>query len=456
MIDKGLTIAGRHFKFLAYSQSALKEHAVWYVHLSSPALTAVTLTHEPQVRQAIQRPQIGSRNCRKHHSELGVVRTSQRLPCTLRCSYQSSNVFFDSPDLHSHVEMQAFTATDATSVEVEEILRIDDISTSTPSGTKYDFTDGVGTMSLELARAIWSELKASRRRNRRAKTTPRAFQIRFQGCKGRCFGSSFIFFLSTLCVSAGMLSVDYSLKGNVICIRPSIEKFQDPNSHTIDIARAFDKPGPYFLNRPLIMILEQLGVPYVVFKVRYQTALSTSYRSPHTKAYQDRAVQEAQESTRSVKTFARMLETHGLGASYRLPSVLLGLSQLGIDNIPDNKFYSKLLEFSVYHVLRTLKNKARIPIPGGITVVGVADVHKFLKEEEIFVCTREPNSNRLQYIEGDVVISRSPTIHPGDVRIARAIGKPPPGSCFDREPLPNTVVFSVLGESCSGVSGTPR
>ena len=30
-LSNGLTIAGRKFEFLAYSQSALKEHSVWYV-----------------------------------------------------------------------------------------------------------------------------------------------------------------------------------------------------------------------------------------------------------------------------------------------------------------------------------------------------------------------------------------------------------------------------------------
>ena len=36
-------------------------------------------------------------------------------------------------------------------------------------------------------------------------------------------------------------------------------------------------------------------------------------------------------------------------------------------------------------------------------------------------------------------------IHPGDVQIVRAIGKPPAGSPFEREPLPNSVVFSIKG-----------
>ncbi|KAJ7630644.1 RNA-directed RNA polymerase 2 [Roridomyces roridus] len=383
LIDKGLTIAGRLFKFLAYSQSALKEHAVWFVRpFKGP--DGLTVTEETIIA--------------------GLGNFEPLRNCPARYAARIS---------------QAFTATDSTSVEVEEIIRIPDISTP---NEKYVFTDGVGTMSLELARSIWAELKASRRRNRRAKHAPRALQIRFQGCKG-------------------VLSVDHRLKGNVICIRPSMEKFQDPNSLTIDIARAFHKPGPYFLNRPLIMLMEWLGIPYPVFKASLQK-------------YQDKAVRDTRDSTRSLATFARMLETHGLGTAYRLPSVLLGLSQLGVEHIPDNKFYSKLLEFAVHHVLRTLKTKARIPIPGGVTLVGVADEHKYLREGEIFVCTRDPNTNRVEYIEGDVLISRSPTIHPGDVRLARAIGRPPPGSPYAKEPLPNTVVFSVLGTrplpSCLG------
>ena len=36
-------------------------------------------------------------------------------------------------------------------------------------------------------------------------------------------------------------------------------------------------------------------------------------------------------------------------------------------------------------------------------------------------------------------------IHPGDVQAVRAIGKPPPGSPFEKEPLPNAVVFSIKG-----------
>ncbi|KAK7064480.1 RNA-dependent RNA polymerase [Favolaschia claudopus] len=385
LIDKGLTIAGRRFDFLAYSQSALKEHAVWFV--------------------------------RSFRNERNELVTAQTIIANLG---SFDGLAFDPklrfcPARYAARISQAFTATDSTTVEVEEVIYIKEIS---DAATKYHFTDGVGTMSLELANAIWDELSASRRRKRRVKNHPRAYQIRWAGCKG-------------------MLSVDYQLKGHVMCIRPSMRKFDAANSTTIEIAKSFDKPGAYFLNRPLIMLLEGLGIPFEVFK-----------------GYQDTAVAEVQRSTTSLRAFARMLEIHGLGTAYKLTSILLALDHIGLDNLPGNKFYQKMLDFAVHHVLRLLKTKARIPIKEGVTVVGVADVHQHLREGEIFVCTREPDSNKLHYLEGDVLISRSPTIHPGDVQLATAIGKPPPGSCFDHEPLPNTVVFSVLGKrplaSCCG------
>ena len=127
---------------------------------------------------------------------------------------------------------QAFTATDSSiSVEVEEIFTLDDVEVDrfTADGErkgKWCFTDGVGTISRELARAIWRELQANTRRGKRIKTYPRALQVRFMGSKG-------------------MLSVDYKLSGRAICLRQSMIKFDAPNSLEIEIARAFDKPGRY-------------------------------------------------------------------------------------------------------------------------------------------------------------------------------------------------------------------
>ena len=105
------------------------------------------------------------------------------------------------------------------------------------------------------------------------------------------------------------------------------------------------------------------------------------------------------------------------------------------------------MDFAVNHVLRDLKYHARIPVPGpdSWTLVGVADVHKYLREGQVFVCV-DSQQHGLLYLEGPVMVSRSPYIHPGDVQVAYAIGAPPAGSPFSRESLRNTVVFSVVGE----------
>jgi hypothetical protein len=67
----------------------------------------------------------------------------------------------------------------------------------------------------------------------------------------------------------------------------------------------------------------------------------------------------------SLKEAASLLECHGLGASDRLPSILRNLDKLGLNSLSGDDFYEKMLE----------------------------------------------------YASGRVLISRFPSIHPGDVRI---------------------------------------
>lgn len=302
---------------------------------------------------------------------------------------------------------QAFTATDACIIEVEEIIPMRDVEVMF-GGQKYCFTDGVGTLSPELAKEIWKHLKRTKRRARSLKGFPKAFQVRLGGSKG-------------------MLSVDYRMQGCLIGLRDSMTKFDAPHSTAIEIARSFDRPTPYFLNRPLITLMEGLGVSFEIIK-----------------HFQDIAVQHAQKAALSLEHAADLLETHGLGASFRLPSVLNSLNKLGIRSLIQDSFYSKMMEFAINHVLRLLKNHARIPIPGAWTLVGVADVHGYLRPNEIYAYVK-PLNGKCVYLEGDVLISRSPTIHPGDIQVVRAVGQPPPGTPYALEPLENTVVFSVKG-----------
>lgn len=66
------------------------------------------------------------------------------------------------------------------------------------------------------------------------------------------------------------------------------------------------------------------------------------------------------------------------------------------------------------------------------------------------VCVREAAREK-RYVEGKILVTRSPTSHPGDVQYARAIGAPPPDSPFIHEDFPDCIVFS-----CQGKLSNPR
>lgn len=376
----GITIAGRSFNFLAYSQSALKSHTVWFVSdfvdTNGDVITAATI---------IER--LG-----QFHD---LAYDKQLIYCPARYGARIS---------------QAFTTTDASiTVPAEEILVAEDITEG-----RHCFTDGVGSISKSLAQEIWKALqKRGSRSALRAITYPRAFQIRLVGAKG-------------------MLSVDYKLNGDVVQLRESMIKFEAPHSTDVEIAQAFVRPSKYYLNRPLIMLLEGLGIPYEVFK-----------------KLQDAAVQDVNEATRSLKNAADTLDQFGLATSFRLVSTLLHLYKLGLSPSDLGDFYDQALTFSIHHILRDLKHHARIPVHNGYTLVGVADIHRYLQEGEVFACVSVPETNVIRYLEGPVLISRSPVIHPGDVQVVRAIGRPPLGSPFAKESLVNTLVFPVNGKLIS-------
>lgn len=111
ILREGMVVAGRKFRFLGYSQSALKAHTVWFV-LDDPA--------RPDLRVETIIGKLG-----KFHD---LVYDPQLIYCPARYGARMS---------------QAFTATDPSIVvPAEEIFTIDDIERN-----GHCFTDGVGTVS---------------------------------------------------------------------------------------------------------------------------------------------------------------------------------------------------------------------------------------------------------------------------------------------------------------------
>ena len=156
--ETGLKIGGRRYTFLAYSQSALKEHSVWFMR---PFRNDGVLVDPVFIIDSL--------------GDFDNAPDPKLIYCPGRYGARIS---------------QAFTSTDSgVSIEPEEIREVPDVEVlkveGVPSSGKWNFTDGVGTISPELSKLIWDTIRARRRSARRVRVYPKCFQIRFQGCKVR-------------------------------------------------------------------------------------------------------------------------------------------------------------------------------------------------------------------------------------------------------------------------------
>ncbi|KAG0701519.1 RNA dependent RNA polymerase-domain-containing protein [Suillus ampliporus] len=406
-LKNGFELAGKHFEFLAYSQSALREHAVWFVSSFQHAAKGPVDAHT--IRSSLGDFSGCISSPSKYAARMAV---SQFLPQNFLLI----------------VLQQAFTATDpSVKIHRSQWSEMPDI---VENGVM--FSDGVGTISEELGNLIWQTLCNARRDGGANAVKPSAYQIRFLGYKG-------------------VVAVDMQLQGIHICLRESMNKFKDHGEEyaTIEIARPVVKPNTPHLNRPLITVLEDRGASKDTFM-----------------ELQQKVVAEARTAHDSVNIFAGLLESHGLSQPFRLASALRKLNTLGLELNPtllqrniDTPFLAQIRACAINHVLRAVKHDARIPIPNSYMLMGVTDegpayekrghsnVFK-LPPGKIYACVQKPGDNEPIWLHGPCMVSRSPVIHPGDVQQSYAIGKPPSDKLCLFAHLKNVVVFSSTGTTC--------
>lgn len=187
-LREGFELAGRSFEFLAYSQSSLREHAVWFV---SP----------------FDDPVEGYVNAESIRAGLGDFSELLRTP-----SKYAARI------------AQAFTSTDP-SVRI----RRDQWEEQPELGVH---TDGVGTISQKLADMIWEERCRATGNLRENRVKSSVYQFRFLGYKG-------------------VVVVDSRLDGIKMRLRGSQCKFPVHNEEDaeFEIAGSFDTPIPVHLNR---------------------------------------------------------------------------------------------------------------------------------------------------------------------------------------------------------------
>lgn len=341
ILKGGFDLAGRHFEFLAYSNSSLRQHAVWFMN-------------------PFQHPTEGWVTSESIRQSLGDFEGDKLLKM---------------PSKYAARLAQAFTATDQ-AVEIcrSEWEEVEDIGRE-----PYLHTDGVGTISRDLAKRIWAKLCEVKRTPHKLSRVPSAvskasvsclcvntkhfqFQIRFLGYKGVVFIDE---------------ELDRINNGIHMRLRGSMRKFivKNDKKAPIEIAEAFEDPNTAYLNRwvkhmydlgnlthfkqsPLTMLLEDVGVRKEAFLT-----------------LQHLAVAKARTIDDSLNNFQEAISYRNMGSAFRLRDLLRRLAKdydMDLQEM-DNPFFRQLRRVVMNNILRDIKHSARIPIENSYLLVGVSD-----------------------------------------------------------------------------------
>ncbi|CAN8004584.1 unnamed protein product, partial [Ixodes hexagonus] len=347
-LREGIKVGGRKFTFLATSCSQLRDHGVWLYAKDARGCSAESI-----------RRWMGD-----FSSIPSVAKKMARMGQCFSSTEESVKVPLDGG-------------------KVEETADI--VGGKHPkSGRPFVFSDGIGMISEPLLKKVCKKLEMAE--------VPSAIQIRYAGYKG-------------------MLCVNPELPGEKLVLRKSMRKFDCSSSDSLEVIKV-SGPRPVCLNRPLITILEQLGVPSRVFLCLQQTMVLM---------FADALVCES--------AALQVLTTYLSGT---LPFRRLRSQGLCLTR---NPFVRSLL-YTVYKsTMDGLRTKSRIAVPlnKGRNMLGVLDETDTLEYGQVFVqytvlgtdSEGEENGHpRTRVVTGTVLVTKCPCLHPGDVRKFKAVDVP--------------------------------
>ncbi|GKZ75896.1 hypothetical protein AnigIFM56816_003354 [Aspergillus niger] len=318
-----------------------------------------------------------------HFSIIKALGDFSKIQSPARCAARIGQAFTDTPYAISLSEYD---------IEVSEMADV------TSKDGKRVFSDGIGTLSWNVAESIWHHIPEK-------KGFPTCFQVRLGGAKG-------------------MLVVDGRLSGSQVKVRPSMIKFQG-DMKDLEICDMAAKPMVLVLNRQMIKILEDMGTPDDWFLTLQEAAL-TKLRSVTASAHNSEVFIKRQAVGDSIGLYRLFRHCHLRDLDYR-----------------KEPFIRSVVEAVVLKELRLLKHKARIPVFKGITLFGVMDETGLLEADQVYV-TYEPIEGRHAPPPnaGMVLVTRSPALHDGDIQFAQNVI---PHDNHPLAELTNCIVFSSKG-----------
>lgn len=213
ILKTGLEVAGRDYRFLGYSLSALHTYSAWF-------LTDFYEDVQCADCATVDRVRVTPEYIRSHIGNFSEV--------------------MNFPSLFGARMALAFSATDSTvKLDETEIIAIEDIYSEEGSL----MSDGCGTVSPELAVEI-NGMLFSNARIAEWEDVVNVYQFRL----GWCFPLAEICCINECSGGAkGVISVDMRLRGRQLCLRPSMIKFA-ASSRDIEIAN-YARPSRMYLNR---------------------------------------------------------------------------------------------------------------------------------------------------------------------------------------------------------------
>ncbi|WVW85521.1 hypothetical protein I302_107559 [Kwoniella bestiolae CBS 10118] len=255
------------------------------------------------------------------------------------------------------------------------------------------FTDGVAVAGLEVLRQAAAALGQQKGLN----ASPSAIQFRLGGAKGV------------------LAYWPHLAQPHEVRLRKSLIKFESRLTR-LNVVR-IAKYQVAFLNRQFINIMCANGVPSELMVEIFNEAVS------HIKGLKDRVA-----AKRMTKDDNQLI---GLCSDFPLAQLI----QAGFHK---NPFVLDIASIIECRALQDLKWRARVKLPGGVFLIGIADETGTLKEGEVF-CQFQENEegSKPKVVLGEVLVCRAPAC---DVRRARAVDNP------KLRHLKNVIVFNVQGE----------
>ncbi|OJD25479.1 hypothetical protein ACJ73_03154 [Blastomyces percursus] len=314
---------------------------------------------------------------------------------------------------------QCFSTTRAVTSCPVQIKKIDDIERN-----GYIFSDGVGRLSHFLTQMIQSDLGIKTPSGE----PPSVFQFRLGGCKG-------------------ILAVSPEARQREVHIRKSQYKFE-ASHNGLEIIR-YSHFSYATLNRQLILILSALGTPDEVFITKLSMMLAN-------------LEQAMTDEEKAVSLLQKYVDPN------QMTLVLADMIRDGFQRSRE-PFVSSLLELWCTWQIKYLKEKAKIAIDEGAFLLGCIDETKTLKGyfhsarpnpnstyqervdclPEIFLQVWRHSEGKYAVIEGLCILARNPSLHPGDIRVVKAVDAPALHHLRDVVVLPQTGDRDVAS-MCSG------